>query len=64
MLTFHQIFPFIKKADENRDLKKFEFWMGELTKMGVKVTSRELNELITFAEIQSQRKMHTSTNGV
>lgn len=48
MLTFHQIFPFIKKADENRDSKKFEFWMDELTKMGVKVTSRELNELITF----------------
>lgn len=29
MLTFHQIFPFIKKADENRDLKSLNFgWVN------------------------------------
>lgn len=48
MLSFYEIFPFIKKADENRDTKRFDFWMNELTKMGVKATSRELNEFIKF----------------
>ncbi|KAG5422190.1 hypothetical protein I9W82_001285 [Candida metapsilosis] len=48
MLTFHQIFPFIKKSDEEGDSRRFTFWMNELTKMGVKVTSRELNEFIEF----------------
>ncbi|KAI5950443.1 hypothetical protein KGF57_004312 [Candida theae] len=48
ILTFHQIFPFIKKSDEEGDTKRLKFWMNELTRMGIKVTSRQLNEFVAL----------------
>ncbi|KAI5960231.1 hypothetical protein CANMA_004011 [Candida margitis] len=48
LLTFHQVFPFIKKYHDEGDSRRFKFLMKELTDMGVKVTSRELSDFINI----------------